>query len=90
MKPVLAAIDEFTQLANERMREPTDTVQYRGRILDRLTQCITAKDTRARLTNIKVLLKEAMEVLNQAVNAIDLVIDDETRQIVRELKEDVR
>jgi hypothetical protein len=90
MKPVHAAIVEFTQLKHKRMREPADTVHSCTRVIDRLTQCITAKDTRARFASIKVQLESAMVTLNQAVNAIDLVVDVETRQIVGQLREDVR
>jgi hypothetical protein len=90
MKPVRAAIVEFTQLKNKRMRDPNATVQTCRRVIDRLTQCITAKDTRARFATIKLQLKDAMVVLNQAVNAIDLRVDVETRQTVRGLKDDDR
>jgi hypothetical protein len=89
MKPVRAVIVEFTQLKNTRMREPTAIVQNAS-FIDRLTQCISAKDTRACFANIKLQLENAMVVLNQAVNAIDLGVDVETRQIVGEIKEDVR
>jgi hypothetical protein len=89
MKPVRAAISEFTQLKNTRMQEPTATV-HNASFIDRLTQIISAKDTRARFANIKVQLEKAMVVLDQAVNAMDLVIDAETRKIVGALKEDVR
>jgi hypothetical protein len=92
MKPVRAVIVDFTQLKNIRMQEleSTATVQNSARIINRLTQFITAKDTRARFANIKIQLEKAMVVLNQAVNAMDLVIDAQTRKIVGELKEDVR
>jgi hypothetical protein len=90
MKPVLAAIAEFTELENKRMRDPNATVQSCRRVIDRLTQCITAKDTRARFATIKLQLKDAMVVLDQAVNAIDLRVDVETLRIVGEITEDVR
>jgi hypothetical protein len=82
MKPVHAAIVEFTQLKHKRMREPADTDHSCTRVIHRLTQCVTAKDTRARFTSIKVQLKRAMVILNQFVTAMDLVVDVETNTIV--------
>jgi hypothetical protein len=90
MKPVRAVIVEFTQLRDTRMQEPIATVQIHRRVINRLTHCMTAKDTRACFANIKLQLENAMVVLNQAVNAIDLGVDVETRQIVGEIKQDVR
>jgi hypothetical protein len=90
VEPVVAAIAAFAMLEKSHMQELPDAVSTRAKIVSKLSKFITAKETTARFAAISEMLKDAMVVLDQAVNAIDLVIDAETRKIVGELKDYVR
>jgi hypothetical protein len=89
-EPVVAAIAAFAMLESTSMHEPHDSIRTREKIMSKLSKFVAAKDTRTQFAAISAMLHEAMVVLNQAVNAIDLVIDAETRKIVGELKAYIR
>jgi hypothetical protein len=77
-EPVVAAVTAFAVLESSRMQEPPDTVRTHSKILSKLTQFLTAKDTRGQFAAISILLHDAMELLSQAVGVIDFGIDAET------------
>jgi hypothetical protein len=89
-EPVVATIAAFAMLESSSMQEPHGSIRTREKIMSKLSKFFAAKDTRAQFAAISAMLHEAMVVLNQAVNAIDLVIDAETRKIVGELKAYIR
>jgi hypothetical protein len=51
MDPILAAVAEFAKLENKHMQEPHDTVGIRKKFLSKLSQFVTAKDTKRRFTS---------------------------------------
>jgi hypothetical protein len=89
-EPVVAAIAAFAVLESSRMQEPPDSIRTRDKIFIKLSQFVTAKDTRARFAAISVLLKEAMVQLHQAVSFIDLGIDSDTMKIAERIDVNVR
>jgi hypothetical protein len=72
-EPILAAVAAFTMLESKHMRQYPDAIRTRDKIMTRLSQFITAKDTRGRFAAISTMLKEAMDVLDKAVNVTNLV-----------------
>jgi hypothetical protein len=89
-EPILAAIAAFAMLESSRMQEPPDSIRTRRKIMSKLAQFVTAKDTRARFAAIGTLLKEAMVQLHQAVSVINLGIDSDTLKIAERIDENVR
>jgi hypothetical protein len=89
-EPVLAAVAAFAMLESSRMQEPPDSICTRDKIMSKLSQFVTAKDTRARFAAISVLLKEAMVQLHQAVSVIDFGIDSDTLKIAERIDANVR
>jgi hypothetical protein len=89
-EPVLAAVAAFAMLESSRMQEPPDSICTRDKIMSKLSQFVTAKDTRARFAAISVLLKEAMVQLHQAVSVLDFGIDSDTLKIAERIDENVR
>jgi hypothetical protein len=89
-EPVLAAIAAFAMLESSRMQEPPGLVRTRDKITSKLKQFITAKDTRARFAAIRVMLYDAMDLLDKAVGIIDLDIDSATMKLAERIDENVR
>jgi hypothetical protein len=89
-EPVLAAVAAFAMLESSRMQEPPDSIRTRDKIFIKLSQFVTAKDTRARFAAISVLLKEAMVQLHQAVSVLDFGIDSDTLKLAERIDENVR
>jgi hypothetical protein len=89
-EPILAAIAAFAMLESSRMQEPPDSIRTRDKVMSKLSQFVTAKDTRARFAAISALLKDAMVHLHQAVSVLDFGIDSDTLKIAERIDENVR
>jgi hypothetical protein len=85
MELVTAAISAFTMLESSRMQEPPDTVRTLDKIMNTLSQFISAKGKREQHAAISAMLKEAMELLQKEVVVATLVQGGETNQIVLEI-----
>jgi predicted butyrate kinase (DUF1464 family) len=82
MEPVLAALLEFAKLEDKHMKESPEVVRIHKKVMKKLHQIITAKSTRTEFTAISTMLKDAMDLLDQAVNVANLVQGGEVKQAV--------
>jgi hypothetical protein len=89
-EPVVAAIAAFAMLESSRMQTPPDSIRTRRKIMNKLNQFITAKDTRTWFAAISVMLHDAMNLLDKAVSFIDLDIDSATMKIAERIDVNVR
>jgi hypothetical protein len=89
-EPILAAVAAFTMLESKHMRQYPDAIRTRDKIMTRLSQFITAKDTRGRFAAISVMLHDAMELLQQAVGVANLVQGGEIKRTAEHIDEAIR
>jgi hypothetical protein len=84
---VLAAVTAFAMLESSHMQEPPGLIRTRDRIMTKLAQFVTAKDTRGQFAAIIVMLHDAVELLDQAVGVIDIEITERTENRYIEITE---
>jgi hypothetical protein len=90
MEPVIAALLEFAKLEDKHMKESPEILRIHKKVMKRMSRFISAKSIRTDFTATSAMLKEAMDLLDKAVNVANLVQGGQIKQEVEHVHEAVR